>query len=147
MTAALIVLGVIAFLVIDALIIWLVIRSERRASRFGTVRVPGEARLTLPEGRVNLTYQEAVYTSGGDDSIDFHVPRALQLTVEPTVGVTPLELKEDMGHHASSMASFYPGGPRSRVRIGHVMVPAAGDYVLRVEGDLSDRTAPTVLAG
>ena len=143
MTVALIVLGVIVFIAIDVLIIWLIVGSERRASRYGSVPVPGEARLTLPEGRVKLTYQEGVHsTGGGEGSIDFYVPSALALTFSP-----PLELKESTGHNASTIASFLPGGPRSRVRIGNVMVPAAGDYVLRAEGELPDAVAPMVLAG
>jgi hypothetical protein len=147
-TAALIALAVIAFFALDAVIIWLVIRGQQRAGRYGSVAVPGEARLTLPEGRENLTYQEAVYSSGGGEgSIDFYVPGELRLTVTPTVGATPVELKEAGGHNVSTMASFLPGGPRSRVRIGHVMIPAAGDYVLRAEGEVPGAVAPMVLAG
>jgi hypothetical protein len=148
-TAALIALAVIAFFALDALIIWLVVRGQRRAGRYGSVAVPAEIRVALPEGRVNLTYQEAVHSSGGGDtgSIDFYVPGELRVSVTPTVGATPLELKESTGHNASTMVSFFPGGPRSRVRIGHVMIPAAGDYVLRAEGEVPGAVAPTVLAG
>jgi hypothetical protein len=149
MVVALIVVGVIVFLAVDAYIMWRIFLGGSRAARYGSVAAPGEATLNLPAGTVKLTYQEAVHSFGGGEHgpIDFYVPDVLRLTLVPAAGGSPLELRPDRGHHAQTIASFLPSGPRSRVRIGTVEVPAAGEYVLRAEGDLAGATEPTVLAG
>jgi hypothetical protein len=148
MVVALIVVGVIVFLAIDAYILWRVFGGGSRDARYGAVPAPGEATLDLPAGKVKLTYQEAVHSSGGGEgSIDFDVPNGLIATLTPVAGGAALALRPATGHNAQTIASFFPGGPRSRVRMGSVEVPAPGEYVLRVEGDLAGRTRPTVLAG
>jgi hypothetical protein len=143
-----ILLAVIAFFVLDFFILRAVLRGQTRASQYGTVAVPGEARLTLPAGRVTLTYQESISSSGGpSDTVPFYVPDGLVTTLCAANGGAPLELSTGVGHNASTMASFMPGGPRSRVRIGQFQVPTAGEYVLRAEGAPPDATVPVVLAG
>jgi hypothetical protein len=147
MVVALIVIGVVLFLAVDVWILWRVFGGGSRAARYGWTAAPGEVMLDLPEGKLRLTYQESVHSGGGEGTIDFDPPPGLNVTVAPFGGGAALELKKATGHNASTIAAFFPGGPRSRVRIGTVQVPAAGQYVLRVEGDLAGTTEPTVLAG
>jgi hypothetical protein len=147
MVVALVVIGVVLFLAVDVWILWRVFGGGNRAARYGSTPAPGETTLELPEGRLRLTYQESVHSGGGEGTIDFDAPAGLNVTVTPISGGAALELKQARGHNASTIAAFLPGGPRSRVRIGTVEVPAAGRYVLRAEGDLAGTTDPTVLAG
>jgi hypothetical protein len=148
---ALIIIGVLLFLAFDAWLIWRVFLGGNRDGRYGSVAVPGETSLTLPAGKVKLTYQESCHAGGGGEStpIQFYVPDTLRLTLVAAGGggAAPLELKLSGGHSAQTIPSFIPGGPRSRVKIGTVEIASAGSYVLRAEGAPADSAAPTVLAG
>jgi hypothetical protein len=92
MTTLLIVIGVVAFLVVDGLILYFVFASRRSADDYGAIPVPGETTVALPAGKVRLSYQESYKARGTEDSIDFGVPAAIEITVESPTGEA-LELK------------------------------------------------------
>ncbi len=62
-TTALIVIGVVIFIAVDVVIMTKVLRRHKSADDHGEVPVPGEAVLTLPAGKVKLSYQEGQHTS------------------------------------------------------------------------------------
>jgi hypothetical protein len=148
-TIALIVLAVVAFIAIDAYILWRVFSGGGKAEVYGSLPVPGELRVQFPAGRVKLSYQESVYTpSGENDPIHFYPPDDFALSVTAATGGEPLPLDEGrFGGSRQSVASFMPGGPRSRTRLGFVEIPADGEYVVSASGSTQDRVEPIVLVG
>jgi hypothetical protein len=148
MTVALIVIGVVAFVALDVYLFWRFFGSGNRDALHGNVPAPGHAQLKLPAGRVKLTYQELKHSSSGGehDPIQFWVPADLEITIAPAVGGDPLTVERAGGHSAQSVAGFLPGGPRSRVKIGHVEVLAEGHYLVTVSGP-AEGVTPSVLVG
>lgn len=145
MTIALIAGGVVLFLAFLAWLMWRIFGSGSRNATHGTVSAPGQTTLELPAGRVKLTYQESVYATQSG-VIEFWVPDDLEISVLSTARGTPLALKEKSAHQAQTIAGWLPGGPRSRVTIGHVDVPAAGHYSVTVSGGGAG-PRPQVLVG
>ena len=146
MTTALIIAGVIAFVVVDFIILAKVLRRHRSADDHGEVSVPGEAVLTLPAGKVKLSYQEGQHTSQVEDErIQFFAPDDLVVTV---VGPDGSELPVDGPGVAGTGSSKSTGIGFSRLQIGSVQLPEAGSYTVRAEsssaGGLED---PKVLVG
>jgi hypothetical protein len=91
--AALIVIGVIAFLAFDAYVLYRVFKGRAAADDFGSLPIPGETEITVPAGKVKISYQEAYKAAGGGDGpIDFYVPAVLQVEVKRASG-EPLEIK------------------------------------------------------
>lgn len=144
MTIALIVIGVIAFLVLDAYVIARVMRSRASADDYASVSVPGETTVTVPAGKLKLTYQESRNApSGGDGDIEFGTPSALEVTVTSATG----EALEVKGPGFRGMgSSLSTGGGHSRALIGKVEV-AAGVYTVTVGPELPDAVEPQVLIG
>src|SRR5689334_11209667 len=93
MVVALIVIGVVVFLAVDALIFYKVFRGRARADDYGRFMVPGETTVTLPAGRLKLSYQEEYKARGTEDSIDFAVPSRLRVTVTRAGGGDPLPIQ------------------------------------------------------
>ena len=146
MVIALIVLGVIVFLAIDVYVLWRLFGSGNRSAAYGSIRVPGEVTLTLPAGKVKLTYQESVHSAGGgESSIDFDPPADFELAITPAAGGAPLELRQ-RGTSAQTVSAWFPGGPRSSTVLGSVEVEA-GDYVVRAQSSAQDLVEPVVLVG
>jgi hypothetical protein len=146
MVVALIVLGVIVFLAIDVYVLWRLFGSGNRSAAYGSIPVPGEARLTLPAGKVKLVYQESVHVAGGGEgSIDFDPPADFELTITPAGGGGALELRQ-RGSSKQTVAGWFPGGPRSRAAVGSVEVEA-GDYVVRAQSSAEGLVEPVVLVG
>src|SRR3954470_4147 len=81
MVIALIAVGVIAFLAIDAYIILRVFRSRASRDDYGTFMVPGEGTVTVPAGKLKLSYQEEYKAKSDEDTIYFGVPDQLQVSV------------------------------------------------------------------
>jgi hypothetical protein len=133
MTIALIAAGVIAFLAFDAFVMWKVFGSGNGADSHGRVSAPGEATLQLPAGKVKLSYQEHKY-SHQTGRIEFDPPQGMQVAITPGEGRAPLDLERAAHHQAQTVASWLPGGPRSRVTLGHVEVPETGTYMVKVSG-------------
>ncbi len=147
MVIALIVLGVIVFLAIDVYVLWRLFGSGNRSAAYGSIRVPGEVTLTLPAGKVKLTYQESVHVGGGGEGspIDFYPPDDFELAITPAGGGVPLQLRQ-RGTSAQTIAAWFPGGPRSSTVLGSVEVEA-GDYVVRAQSSAQDLVEPVVLVG
>jgi hypothetical protein len=144
-STGLIVLAVIAFLLIDGAILFLVFRSRRTADDYGKIPVPGQTTVALPAGKLKLSYQES-YKAGsttGDD-IDFGVPAALQVTVESATGET-LDIK---GPGFGGMGSSLNTGTNwSRALIGTIQIAQPGPHIVTAQGELPDAIEPQVLIG
>ncbi len=146
MTIALIVIGVIIFLAVDFYVMKKVLTKHRSADDHGEVPVPGEAALTLPAGKVKLSYQEGQHTSRSEDErIQFFTPDDLVVTV---VGPDGAEIPVDGPGIAGTGSSKSTGIGFSRLEIGSVQLPDAGTYTVKAEsssaGGLED---PKVLVG
>jgi hypothetical protein len=145
MVTALIVLGVIVFLAVDAYILYRVLRSHRAADDYGVIEVPGELGVVLPAGgKLKLNYQESYRASGTEDTIDFGVPAALEVSVTSPAGES-LEIKgpgfRGMG------ASLSTGRGWSRALIGTVEIAEPGEHTLTARGELEGAIEPRVLVG
>jgi hypothetical protein len=143
-STGLIVVAVVAFLAVDAVILFLVFRSRRTADDYGTFPVPGEKAVMLQPGKLKLSYQESYKASSTGDSIDFGVPSALSVTITAPTG-EPMEIKgpgfRGMG------ASLNTGSGWSRALIGTAEVTQAGEYTVTATGDLPNAIEPQILIG
>jgi hypothetical protein len=145
MTVALIVIGVIAFLAIDAYIIYRVFRSRARADDYGRFMVPGESTVTLPAGgKLRISYQEEYQAGGDEDSIDFGVPAALRVEVTGPSGEA-LEIKgpgfRGMGE------SLNTGRGWSRALVGSIEITQPGDYTVTAGPEIEGGVEPKILLG
>ena len=144
MIAALIVIGVVIFLAVDAYIIYRVFAGRKSAGDLGSIQVPGETEVTLPAGKTKLSYQESYKAGGGEDSIDFGVPAGLEVKVLSPDG-DQIEIK---GPGFRGMGAVLDTGKDwSRARIGTIEVAQPGLYRIVAEGDLPDAIEPQVLVG
>ena len=144
MTVALIAIGVIAFLAIDAYIIYRVFKSRATADDYGMFMVPGETSVTLPAGsRLKISYQEEYTAPGGEGSIEFYVPQELEIRVTGPSGER-LEIKgpgfRGMGQSANT------GRGWSRTLVGTVEADEAGDYTVSA-GPAVEGVEPKILLG
>src|ERR671911_662772 len=122
MTTVLIVVGVILFLLLDAYVIARVFRSRASADDYASIAVPGEITVTVPAGKLKLTYQESYNApSTGDGDIEFGTPSALQVTVTSATGEA-LELPAP--GFRGRVPSPPPGGGKARARTAPAEVPA-----------------------
>jgi hypothetical protein len=145
MVTALIVLGVVVFLAVDAYVLYRVFAGRRRADDYGSFPVPGEIQVMLPAGRVKLSYQESYRASGdAETGIDFGVPRDLHVGVVSPGGES-LEIKgpgfRGMG------ASIDLGSGWSRALVGTVKIAQAGEYTIGARAELDDAVEPQILVG
>lgn len=144
MSTGLIVLAVVAFLLVDGAILFLVFRSRRTADDYGKIPVPGQTTVALPAGKLKLSYQESYKAGGTEDSIDFGVPAGLQVTVESPAGET-LEIKGPGFRGMGS--SLNTGSNWSRALIGTIQVAEPGPHTVTARGDLPNAIEPQVLIG
>jgi len=143
-STGLIVVAVVAFLLIDGAIVFLVFRSRRTADDYGKVPVPGQMTVALPTGRLRLSYQESYKADGTEDSIDFGVPAALQVTVESPAGEA-LDIKgPGFGGMGSSLNT---GSNWSRALVGTIQIAQPGAYTVTAAGDLPNAIEPQILIG
>ena len=145
MTTALIVAGVVIFLLVDGLILLAVLRRHRAADDLGAISLPGEATITLPAGKFSLTYQESKRSSGGGEGdIDFGAPAAFSVSVTSPSG-QPVEIKgpgfRGMGSSKSTGRGF------SRTKIGTVEVTEPGPHTFSAPAELPGTTEPKLLIG
>jgi hypothetical protein len=144
MTAALIAIGVIAFLAIDAYIIYRVFASRASAGSYGHFMIPGETTVTAPAGRLKVSYQEEYKAGGTEDSIDFAVPSQLQVTVTNDASGEHMELKgpgfRGMGE------SLNTGSGWSRALVGTVQIAEPGSYTVKAEPAI-EGVEPKILIG
>jgi hypothetical protein len=143
-TVVLIVIGVIAFLAIDAYVIYRVFRGRARADDYGMFMVPGESTVTLSSGKLRISYQEEYQAGGGEDSIDFGVPAALQVQVTGPTG----EAMEIKGPGFRGMGeSLNTGRGWSRALVGTIDVTQPGDYTVTAGPAIEDGVEPKILLG
>jgi hypothetical protein len=122
--AALIAIGVIAFLAFDAWVLYRVFKSRASAGDYGSFPVPGETTVTVPAGKLKISYQESYKASSSGDSIDFGTPAALQVQVTSAAGGDPLPIK---GPGFRGMGgSLNTGSGWSRSLVGTVQSPEPG---------------------
>jgi hypothetical protein len=143
MVAALIAVGVIAFLAIDAYVIYRWIKSRRQAAEYAALPVPGETTVTLRPGKVRLRYQEG-YRAQVTDGVYFSAPRELEVSVVSPSGQT-LEIRRP-GFRGTG-ASMDTGKSWSRALIGTVEVVETGDHTITARPELQDAIEPQVLVG
>jgi hypothetical protein len=143
-STGLIIAAVIAFLVVDGAIMYLVFRSRRTADDYGTFPVPGETTVMLTAGKLKLSYQESYKASSTGDSIDFGVPSALTVTVTAPTGEA-LDIKGPGFHGMGS--SLNTGSGWSRALIGTAQITQTGEYTITAQGDLPDAVEPQILIG
>jgi len=143
-TTALIVIGVIAFLAVDAYVILRVLRRHRAADDYATFAVPGEATVAAMAGRLRLTYQESYRAPTQDDDIQFGVPSSLKVEVTGPAG-EPVEV-EAFGVMGTGR-SLTVAGNASRAVIGTVEVGSPGTYTVKATGAPDDAVEPQILVG
>jgi hypothetical protein len=145
MTAALIAIGVIAFLAIDAYILYRVFASRASADDYGRFMVPGETTVTVPAGKLKVSYQEEYKAGGDEDSIDFGVPGQLQVAVTNAATGEPLEIKgpgfRGMGE------SLDTGSGWSRALVGTVQITEPGSYTVSANPAIEGGVEPKILIG
>jgi hypothetical protein len=143
-STGLIVAAVVVFLLVDGAIFFLVFRSRRTADDYAAFPVPGETTVSLPAGKTKLSYQESYKAGGGEDSIDFGVPSALQVTIASPAGES-LEIKGP-GFHGMG-ESLNTGSGWSRALIGSVQIAQPGLYTVTARGELPNAIEPQILIG
>ena len=145
MVVALIVIGVILFLAVDAYVIRRIFAGRAAADDYGRFMVPGETTVTLPAGKLKISYQEEYKASSTGDSIDFGVPAALQVTVTSAAGGDPLPIKgpgfRGMGENLDT------GGGWSRARVGTVEITEPGSYLVSAGPAIENGVEPKLLLG
>ena len=144
MVTALIVIGVLLFLALDAYILARVFGARRSAGDYGGFALPGEITVTVPVGKLKISYQESYKASGTADTIDFGVPGNLEVRVTSADGQA-LEIKgpgfRGMG------ASLDTGSNWSRALVGTVEISAPGSYTVTAGPALPDAVEPQILVG
>ena len=143
-TAALIAIGVIAFLALDAYILYRVFASRASADDYGTFPVPGETTVTLPAGKLKISYQEEYNAPSSGDSIDFGTPAALEVTVTGPDG-SRLEI-EGPGFRGMG-ASLSTGTGYSRALVGTVQITEPGSYTVSAGPEIEGGVEPKILLG
>lgn len=145
MVAALIAIGVIAFLAFDAWVLYRVFKSRASAGDYGSFPVPGETTVTAPAGKLKISYQESYKASSSGDSIDFGTPAALQVQVRSAAGGEPLPIKgpgfRGMGE------SLNTGSGWSRSLVGTVQIPEPGAYTITAGPAIEGGIEPQILIG
>lgn len=96
--------------------------------RLGESPVPGEGTLSLPAGKVTISYEEQRkgrnLESGPKSWLG--IPDGVAITIHPAGGGEPLPIESSRGSHA--YATLRAIGSR----YGHVQIPVAGDYAVTV---------------
>ncbi len=143
--AALIVIGVIAFLAVDAYILYRVFAGRAGADDLGTFMIPGETTVTVPAGKLKISYQEEYKAGSTGDSIDFGVPDALKVTVTNEATGEPLTIK---GPGFRGMGSnLDTGSGWSRARVGTIEISQPGSYTVKAEPAIEGGVEPKILIG
>jgi hypothetical protein len=145
MTGALIAIGVIAFLAVDAYILYRVFASRASRDDYGSLPVPGETTVTLPAGKLKISYQEEYKASSSGDTIDFGTPDALQVQVTNAAGGDPLPIKgpgfRGMGENLDT------GSGWSRSLVGTVQITEPGSYTVTAGPAIEGGVEPKILLG
>jgi hypothetical protein len=121
------------------------LREEQAAlARYGEVAVPGECSVTLPEGKVIVSYRESIKAGvSGNEEIAFSAPASLEVEIRPAGGGEPLKLKTTIGD-STTVTKGDP--PWATTKVGTVQAES-GDYLLSARADEEDLVEPAVLLG
>ncbi len=145
MVIALIAIGVIAFLAIDAYVIFRVFKSRASRDDYGMFMVPGEGTVTIAAGKLKISYQEEYKAKSDEDTIYFGVPDQLQVTVTNDASGEQMEIKgpgfRGMGE------SLDTGSGWSRALVGTVQVTEPGGYTVKAEPAVENGVEPKILIG
>jgi hypothetical protein len=122
-----------------------VLREEQEElARYGEVAVPGEALVSLPEGKVIVSYRESIRAGvRGNEEIAFSVPASLEVEIRPAAGGEPLELQTTIGD-STTVTKGEP--PWATTKVGTVRAEP-GEYRLSARADEGDLVEPAVLLG
>jgi hypothetical protein len=106
----------------------------------GQVPVPGEGKLTLPAGKVELRYVEEREGRQVSEGRTWPGPgKDLEVTVTSTAG-EPLEIKKPLMIQEGSGRTIHK-------KLGTVVVPADGDYVVSASMTLGEsHSSPRIVA-
>src|SRR3954447_618170 len=144
MVVALIAIGVILFLAVDAYILYRVFASRARRDDYGAFPVPGRMTVTLPSGKLKISYQEEYKAASAGESIDFGTPDALTVTVMGPSGDS-LPIKgpgfRGMGENLDT------GSGWSRSLVGTVQIGQPGDYTVTAGPEIEGGVEPRILLG
>jgi hypothetical protein len=149
MVVALIVVGVIAFLAIDAVVFFKVFKGRSAADDYGMFMVPGETQVTVPAGKLKISYQEE-YKADTDafDEIQFGVPGQLQVKVTNDATGEEMAIKgpgfKGMGEHLDVGVTH---GGWSRARVGTVEIAQPGSYTVSAQPAIENGVEPKILIG
>jgi len=146
MIVALIVIGVILFLAFDAWVLTKVFKGRASADDHGMFMVPGETTVTVPAGKLKISYQEEYRAdSTTTDDIDFAVPAQLQVTVTNEATGEQMAIKgpgfKGMGEHLDV------GSGWSRARVGTVEITQPGSYKVAASPAIEGGVEPKILIG
>jgi hypothetical protein len=119
-----------------------VLREEQEElARYGEVTVPGEAPVTLPEGKVTVSYRESLKAGvSGNEEIAFSAPVSLEVEIRPAGGGEPLELKTSIGD-STTVTKGDP--PWTTTKLGTVRAQP-GQYLVSARLDQKDLVEPAV---
>ena len=144
MTTVLIVIGVIVFLAVDAYILRRVFASRASADDYGMFMVPGETTVTVPAGRLKISYQEEYKAASVGDDIDFRVPAALEVTVTgPSGEEVPIKRPGFRGMGQS----LNTGSGWSRALVGTVQITEPGSYTVTAGPEIEGGVESKILLG
>lgn len=144
MDTALIVAGVVAFLILDGFILFVVLGRHRSADDHGALQLPGETTIHLPAGKASVIYQESQRASSSGDDIDFDAPSALAVAVTSPSGQL-LEIKAPGFRGMGSSKSTGPGF--SRLKLGTIEVTEPGPHTISAPAELPGTVDPKILIG
>jgi hypothetical protein len=118
--------------------------EQEELARYGEVAVPGESSVTLPEGKVVVSYRESIKAGVRDnEEITFSAPASLEVEIRPAAGGEPLQLKTTLGD-STTVTKGDP--PWATTKVGTVRAQP-GEYQVSARANEQDLVEPTVLLG
>jgi hypothetical protein len=129
-------LGLALLVAVGIAVAWYLLGGfPRHHDQYGSVSVPGQQVLELPEGDVRVNFENDAAGSGDTRSIEDR-PEGLAVRVSPGAGGEEFAVK-DVPHWLFVAIS----GDRGHEPFGKVEIPSAGSYRVQVTDDQSSRLA------
>ena len=118
--------------------------EQEELARYGEVAVPGEGSVTLPGGKVIVSYRESIKAGiRENEEIAFSAPASLVVEIRPEGGGELLELKTTIGD-STTVTKGDP--PWATTKVGTVRAEP-GEYLLSARADQEGLVEPAVLLG